>query len=412
MSNTLAIAATTAAIRNLLWTQIPIIDKGLNDLEVTTQPLDLARKDIGKTQLNLFLYHTAVNAAWRNHDMPGQIRPGETGVPPLALNLHYLITAYGRGDSDNDALSHRVLGSAMSMLHDHPLLGGAEIASALLDTDPGTQIERVRITPLPMGIDEISKLWTVFQTQYRVSAAYEVGVILIDSRRAARAPLPVLNRGAEDRGAVATTGSAPTLDSIRLPRLQSAARLGEDIVLVGSNLSATDCTVALGSPLSAPVILVPTDTGTPGELGIHIADAAEDPQAPTRWNPGYYTVAVTRTSPDLPPVSSNAQPLALAPAITIAPAAAVAGDIVLTVTCAPQVRKGQRVLLLFGDRQVEPVSVVAPADTGSVTFTVTAVQPGSYVVRLRIDGVDSIPAIYTGTPPLASFDPAQTMVVT
>jgi hypothetical protein len=33
-------------------------------------------------------------------------------------------------------------------------------------------------------------------------------------------------------------------------------------------------------------------------------------------------------------------------------------------------------------------------------------------VRLRVDGVDSIPVIVTGTPPLPAFDPAQQVVIT
>jgi hypothetical protein len=33
------------------------------------------------------------------------------------------------------------------------------------------------------------------------------------------------------------------------------------------------------------------------------------------------------------------------------------------------------------------------------------------VVRLRVDGVDSIPVSYTGSPPLPQFDAAQTVSV-
>src|SRR6185437_12405922 len=109
MSNVLAIAATTRTLRNLLLARIPALDAELSDLEVTLQPPDIARKGISKSQLNLFLFQVVTNAAWSNLDMPGRVRPGETAPPALALNLHYLITAWGRGDSDSDALSHRVL---------------------------------------------------------------------------------------------------------------------------------------------------------------------------------------------------------------------------------------------------------------------------------------------------------------
>ena len=43
------------------------------------------------------------------------------------------------------------------------------------------QIERVRITPQPLSLEEISKLWAAFQTNYRLSAAYQAAVILIES---------------------------------------------------------------------------------------------------------------------------------------------------------------------------------------------------------------------------------------
>ena len=135
MSNSLAIAATTASVRNLLLRLIPMRDAELADLEVTTQPPDIARKGITKSQANLFLYQTVVNGAWRNMDMPRQVRPGETGAPPLALNLHYLITTFGRGEADNDVISHRVLGGAMSVLHDHMLLSPDDIRMAVADND-------------------------------------------------------------------------------------------------------------------------------------------------------------------------------------------------------------------------------------------------------------------------------------
>jgi hypothetical protein len=47
----------------------------------------------------------------------------------------------------------------------------------------------------------------------------------------------------------------------------------------------------------------------------------------------------------------------------------------------------------------------------TITFAVPDVTAGSYLVRLRVDGVDSIPVVYTGTPPIPGFDPAQKVIV-
>lgn len=410
MSNSLAIAATTLTLHHLLLTQIPALDPELADLEVTAQPLDLARKGVSKSQLNLFLYQTVVNAAWRNQDMPRQLRPGETGQPPLALNLHYLLTAYGRGDSDNDALSHRVLGGAMSVLHDHPLLGRQEIALALGSSELAEQFERLRLTPLPVGIDDISKLWTVFQTQYRISAAYEVTVVLIDSRTPIRAPLPVLKRGV---GAAAAP--APVLREIQPPQAQQAARLGEDIDILGQQLSSAAAVLVFTSPrLATPVKLQPLAGGASDRIRVHLPDLVEDSLALTRWAPGGYTCSLILQPPGQPAVASTPVAFALAPRITVSPNHAAPGTVALTLTCAPRLVEGQRVLLVFGDRPVEPTSITTPADISqpsALTFSVPDVAAGIYLVRLRVDGVDSIPVQYSGMPPVPAFDNAQRVSV-
>jgi hypothetical protein len=413
MSNVLAIAATTRTLRNLLLAQMPALDAELSDLEVTLQPPDVARKGISKAQLNLFLYQVVANAAWRNLDLPGQVRPGETAPPPLALNLHYVLTAWGRGDSDNDAISHRVLAAAMSTLHDRGVLDGNDIRNALPDNDLAGQIERVRVTPLPQTVDELSKLWTAFQTNYRTSAAYEAAVVLIDSQAAARASLPVLRRGPQDRGVIATASAAAVLDALTLPHAQAAVRLGEDIVLGGRQLGTQHAVTRFSSlRLDAPIDIAP-QAGEAGSLRVHLADPAEDTNAAARWAPGIYTVALLVQPPGLPPLLSNELPLALAPVITLGSLAAAAGDFALNLTCTPRLRDGQRVFLLFGDRLLAPASISNPADTQlptALTFQLTGVAAGTYTVRLRVDGADSIPVDFSGSVP--AFAANQQVVVT
>lgn len=414
MSNVLAIAATTRTLRNLLLTQIPALDPELSDLEVTLQPPDLARKGISKSQLNVFLFQVVTNAAWSNLDMPGRVRPGESAPPALALNLHYLITAWGRGDSDSDALSHRVLAAAMSTLHDRSVLDGTDIQNALPDNDLASQFEHVRITQLPQSVEELSKLWTAFQTNYRVSAAYEAAVVLIDSQAATRAPLPVLRRGAQDRGVFTGAGAAPVLDGLTYPRAQAAVRLGEDIVLLGRQLTTGNALLRFSSPrLDAPIDLPPLAGTTAGTLGVHLADIGEDPDAASRWAPGIYTVALLLQPPGLPPLLSNELPLVLAPIITLGALTAAAGDITLNLGCLPRIRDGQRVFLLFGDRLLSPQSISHPADLHQPTalvFLVSGVSAGTYTVRLRVDGADSIPVDFSGSVP--AFAGNQQVVVT
>ena len=71
MSNDRAIAAVTSTLRNLLF-QAVSSDADLAGTTVTTRPPDRARQDGGAgNQINLFLYRTSIDAAWRNQDPAG-----------------------------------------------------------------------------------------------------------------------------------------------------------------------------------------------------------------------------------------------------------------------------------------------------------------------------------------------------
>jgi hypothetical protein len=433
MSNALAIAAATATLRNLIANNV----QDLPNQNVTTRPLDKARNgNSSPDQLNIFLYQTVLNAAWRNTDMPRQLRPGETGQPPLALNLHYLVTAYGQNDDETQ--SHRWLGKAMSVLHDHPVLGAQEIQDALKESGLQAQIERVRITSQPMSLDDMSKLWTTFQTQYRISAAYQVEVVLIESTRPARTPLPVLRRGEDDRGVTAVAGvSLPTIEEVRLPNGQSSLSLGDELIINGQNLNdlaAVRFTVinprwADFKPISIlPLAVQATDRGIKVTL-------PNDAAAHTAWVAGFYTVAVV-VNRNKQTWSSNELPISLAPRIEkIDPGNVVArgvdGKVTLTLTCNPEVRLAavsaqqtrfdQQVVLLLGTaRQVSPepppppppLPAPVPASTNKLTlvFPIGATELGEYLIRLRVDGVDLALVDRTVTPP--QFDAKQKVTIT
>jgi hypothetical protein len=400
MSNPLAIAAATATLRALLIKQL-----GIND--VTTRPPDKAREGFAGDQVNLFLYQTMPDAAWRNMNMPGQLKPGETGQPPLPLILSYLLTAYS--DDLDDVKGHMILGRAMSVLHDHPLLDAAEIQDATGGTVPGSnlheQVERVRITLQPLPVDELSKLWTAFQTQYRTSAAYQVSVVLIESTRSAKTALPVLERGKGDRGVTSqadVTSPFPTLLGIELPEGQSSARPGDVVTLKGLHLDAGAVEVRVSNPHlvdPGPAVLGPS---TAKEIRITLTDD------PTVWVAGFYTVAVVVTDGD-DVRSTNELPMTIAPRITTAPlpldiTRAPDKSAEIDLACSPQVLPGQRAALLIGDREVP--AEAHPAATGSLKFIVKQAPLGEHFLRLRIDGVDSLLVLRPPAGPPV-FDPTQ-----
>ena len=146
MSNPLAIAATTLTLQAILQSGVlsDPEDTDLADTTVTILPPDKARGNSSANQLNLFLYQNLPNAAWRNMNIPSQVAQGETGTPPLALTLHYLLTAFGKDNDTTLPFGHHLLGKAMSILYDHALLGPDEIraatAASLVETMNGVTV--------------------------------------------------------------------------------------------------------------------------------------------------------------------------------------------------------------------------------------------------------------------------------
>jgi hypothetical protein len=422
MSNTYAIAAATATLHDLLLKVRaplpgdPTTDTDLADTVVTTKALDKARDPEGKNQLNIFLYQLGPDAQLRNTPAYGTGNGDTARQPPVALRLYYLITAYGR--QDDDLLAHRLLGRAMSLLQDRPLFMPADIQAALPGNDLYRQIERVRATPFHISTEELSKLWTAFQTNYRVSTAYEISVVLIDSTQPRRTPLPVLRRGPHDEGVVVlptTQRPYPTLTQPILPSRQPGARLrsgappGDIVTLVGNNLAGATVNVRLlGRWLAAPVLLTPLPGGTDTQVQFELPDNQTDLPA------GFYTVAVGVTRPGDSERVSNSLAFSIVPRIlTIAPANPIkvdgSGNATLTLTVSPQVWIDQAVSLLVGDLEVR--SEPRTGKTATLVFALKPAPLGASTLRVRADGVDSfVVADYAAT--ALVFDPAAQVTIT
>jgi hypothetical protein len=399
VSNSLAIAAVTATIRNLLFAGVNADVPGTT---VGTGPPDRVRTNGQDNRLNLFLYHTSLDPAWRNQPLPGVSKDGEDGRPPLPLSLYYLVTAYG--ENDDGIVSHRLLGKAMSVLHDHPVLDGAEIKAAvgaanIAESDLDQQIERVRITPQPLTLEEMSKLWTTFQTQYRISAAYQACVVLIESTVPARAPVPVLTRGDDkDTGPVAqgSVPSFPTIEGVVPPPGQPSAVLGDEVRLAGHDLGATTSLRVTHLRLGTSTTIAPGAVSDE-EIRFHL------PGEPTDLPAGLSSVSGVRLVNGEQRFTNEA-PLEVAPTVVQATAVRdLQGVLEITVTCSPRVFGGQNVQLLLSEHQIPlgPVVVaVNELSTDTLVFTTSRIDPGDYLLRLRVDGADSILVDRTQTPPV------------
>jgi hypothetical protein len=433
VSNALSIAATTLTLRSLLdevatadYSTLPPDARPINQIDITTLPPDQARPDNTRNRVNLYLYHTEYDPAWRNTDLPRRGRPGEALPPILPLNLHYLVTVYA--ENDNELIGQVLLGTAMRVLHDHAVLSRSEIETALAEAELDAQVERVRVTALPFKIEDLTAIWSGFQSEFRLSAGYKVGVLLIEGTRDARAALPVLRRGGEDRGPAVVPGPAPSLTGVAeffdasLPDPPSAAKpaaeLGDTVVLTGQNFNGADMVVRLTHDRAGTVRELPLAPERDVSTVRFALPPASDPNVPGEWPAGFYTVELVVTRSGAPPWTTNRLTFALAPSVSaLAPGSQGAGaqPFALVLTCTPQVLADQRVSVLVRDRELapDPGGIVTPGDPNlpsTVQVTVDGLEPGGHVVRLRIDGIDSLPVDLASAPP--AFDPAQTLTIT
>jgi Pvc16 N-terminal domain len=399
LSTNRAIAAVTATLRNMLF-QALSGDATLSGTIVTTKAPDQARQGgVTGNQLNLFLYRTSIDAAWRNQDPP-PARPGELSQPPLPLVLSYLMTAYG--EDDDEVLAHQLLGVGMQVLNDQPVLPASAITQALSGTGLEAQPDRVRITPHPIPMDEISRLWSTFSTGYRISVSYDAAVVLIDNSQPVTAPLPVLARSPGDRGPFAAAGTAPFIQAALPPGGRPGARPGDTITLTGRGLGGVTQVQVSCPALDGPQLLTPAA----------VADQAVTVQLPAGppLPAGIAAVSAQLTAADGSTLASNSVPLALVPVLTnTAPLSAklTNGAAIVQVTCAPPVLATQTVQLVLNEQLVAGPPAAGPEPRSSLSFALQGFTAGSYLVRLRVDGQDSIPVLAG----LTSYDPNQRLVL-
>lgn len=434
MSNALAIAGVSAVLKDLL--NNGVVDNRLSGVvgEVTVSALPPDRVlDVNvpeTSRINLFMYHATPNQGWRNTALPSRDSSGaRTSNPPLALDLHYLLTTYGASEFHCEIL----LGYALQLLHETPVLTRDAIATALTPPTPITgailppelqalaaseladQVEQIRLTPETLNLEEISKLWTAIQSHYRPTAAYQASVVLIESRRSARSALPVAN----DKRRIYVV-------PFRMPAIERVASVTGDRepIVVGGTLEIRgrdllgEITAVAIDGIEFPVA---TNTGTQDRLLQPLTGPL-----PAGLYAGVKGVQVVQKmlmgEPPLPHrgADSNAAAFVLRPTITNGPTIP-AGDLTsvttsvvsgisvrngqLRVAMIPNVGRNQRLVLLLNESNPAPGTVAraytffAPAGNGApdgvadvadVRVPFTGVVPGTYLVRVQVDGAESV----------------------
>jgi hypothetical protein len=414
MSTALAVAATSRVIAAIIDEAVAsarlTLTSVLGSATTTSVPPDHISAGTATeiTNLNLFLYHVTYNQGWREVGLPTRGSDGSViNRAPLAIDLHYLLSAY----SANDYEAQIVLGIGMQALHESPVLfrnkiqqvfsaPTTDIDKALSTAEIADQVELVKVVPQQLSTEELSRLWTAFQSKFRVSAAYAVSVVLIETKAPIVSALPVLTRNVVVRPFL-----EPSIDQVD-PQIVPFAPAAS-LIISGSNLLGRDTEVVFDGNVLAPQ--TPTAIGNGAKVSVTIPPLSA----------GINTLRVMRridlgVSPKTPFVVSNVGSFILQPVIrrdaapphnyqiTIgAPDTSVTPPLIpVTVTLDPPIAATQKISLLLNK-----INLAAGEAARSFMFDAAAknlvlpdqvlvhiqgVPTGDYLVRIRIDGADSL----------------------
>jgi hypothetical protein len=407
MSNYLAIATVTATLNELLR---PGVESEVTGATITMKrPNDSALDSSTTPGVNIFLYQVTPNPAYHNNDLPTRRADGTVVErPQVALDLHYLLTFYGNEDTLEP---QRLLGSTVRTLHARPLLTRQAIHDTvgnlsfpyLAGSNLADQVELVKFTPTPLNLEELSKLWSVFfQTTYKLSIAYLGNLVLIEADDNPQQALPV-----RERNVYVRPFRHPVVEEVETdagpnnPIFSSST-----LVIQGKRFRGDVTSLRIGEAEYTPAVANLSDK----RIEIDLSSAV-----PTTGSlrAGLQALQVIhRLLMGTPPtehegVESNAMPLLLRPTIrqTAPPAydiqlSSSSGSQTVTVTLDPEVGARQRVVLILNEfgNAIDPEEYSFMANTrtttgNTVTFTFPdgQVNAGDSIVRVQVDGAQSIP---------------------
>jgi hypothetical protein len=388
VSNFLAIANVTAALRRLL--QATAIQAVPGAAVRTGRPEAPAGGGVVPPGIDLYLFRVTPNPALANDDLP--TRRADASLmqrPRLALDLQYLLTFRG---NEADLEPQRLLGNATRALHAAAVLPKTLITQAVGDfvflsgppaSDLADAFELVKLTPMHLSLEELSKLWSVFfQIPYNLSVAYQASVVVLEGIETPIQALPVLERdlyvlpfdhAVIDRVESAAGPGLPIFDGDTLVLRGSSLRRNPTRVVVRGipvdPFSVTADEVRL--PLSAPPF--PANTLRAGAQGVSVLHPVMMGKPPVEHG-GF---------------ESNVAAFVLRPRLT---AVNAPSSTQVNATLSPAVGKGQRAVLLLNSAPPAPAAAFvfqrppAAADAATIGFEIAGVPTGTYLVRVQVDG--------------------------
>ncbi len=397
MSNYLAIATITATLQRTLQASV---QRDVDGVRVTAVKPGMIGNGTPESGVNLFLYHVARNPAISPDSAASRLKSSGTRRQ-TPLELYYMLSFYG---NETELEPHRLLGSVVRTFSDRTTISSEMIQDTIADSsftflensDLGDQIQQLVISPVDMTMEDLSKVWSVFfQAPYLLSLAYKVTVVMIDGEEIGKRALPVRDRSFKG---ILPFASYPVLEQI----LNQTGKLDpiltdSTIVLRGRQLFGVQTRVRLGvAEVAITTEMEMSETQIVLPLGL----------IPSRdLRAGVQDLQVIHTVIDgdrQRQSESNVLPFVLRPRLNQIQVVSQSGrgddlrSAELMIQVNLQVGPTQRVVLLLNEWSVENPKIYAftvpprQLDTNCLQIIAKDIQAGTYLVRLQIDGADSL----------------------
>lgn len=411
MSNYLAIATVTAALKSLL---IEHVVPDVIGSDITTKRPAPPSGGIAGPSINIYMYQVSPNQAWSNKDVRNRrpqgnlIRHGQA-----ALDLSYLFSFYG---DESQLIPQKLLGSTIRTLVDHPQLNQQMIRDSIgnsdvLGLDDTTLDDQVQLVKfVPNATDEpLSQVWSTFcQVPYSLSFVYQATAVLIDGKQTGRAALPVRRR------VVSVTQSRPVIETVDPQPATKPVTLASSLIVRGQQLTGSgDTAIRIGDSYVHP------KAANTNQLLLQFPQLTDEEIAALR--PGVQGLqAIQTTAPSArnriwqpkkldSTIESNVVPIVLCPTIVggnkgLVPVN-ISQDFIgncfsgsLVVKTDLTVADDQRVFLMLnrldGESEQDEDNYIFKAvrrdgDTNLLEFVLSKVTKGTFLVRIQVDGAES-----------------------
>lgn len=162
----MSISALSAALLEVLKQKMPPL---LPPGQIGLAPPDAAQ---GQYMLGIHLFKISEDPGLRLTERVA-VDSGAMRRPPMCLELSYMFTAYA-GAKSTFIDDYKILERVMQIFYDSPLL------EPLSPYQPQI-VPRTKIELLPIGIDEISKIWQFSGADQRLSLYYRLSPVPLGS---------------------------------------------------------------------------------------------------------------------------------------------------------------------------------------------------------------------------------------